>query len=188
MIFDPYLMPSRQSFRFFQVFVLYPWSAWSFPERALPHSFHLLLKSSCIWGCFLLPIIEQYYHPLMPANQTYFQPAVPLHWRLCSWPSPAIAFGGSQKSLGCVRIYLLGKVENQENPMAALKICAHNRFISLLASSVPDVQFDYLIFDCEVLHPEVDCGHLTGFLQTVLSFDESPKQSRLSHTAVPNQD
>ena len=53
---------------------------------------------------------------------------------------------------------LIGFVEDHEDSVAPFEVSLDNRPVPLLASSVPDVEFDELVVISDILHLEVDGG------------------------------
>ena len=81
-----------------------------------------------------------------------------------------------------------GQVEHHEYSVATLEVGGHDRSVLLLAGSIPDVQFGWLVFQIYVFYFEVDGGHLGVFFGQEIPFGEPPEESSFSDIAIPNDD
>lgn len=59
--------------------------------------------------------------------------------------------------------------------MATFEIRRYNSPIPFLACGIPNIQFGRFTFQCNILDPEINCGHLGTFLGMELALDESPE-------------
>ena len=72
--------------------------------------------------------------------------------------------------------------------MAVLEVGGHDRPVLFLPSSVPDVQFGSLVFECDVFDFEVDCGYLGFFFGQEAALCETPEERGLTYVAVSHDD
>lgn len=79
------------------------------------------------------------------------------------------------------------KIKNYDSALAALKKWLHKWTISLLASCVPNMEFNGLPVNLERLQPEIYSSYC--WIRSILTFivGESQKQRSFTNTAIANQ-
>lgn len=81
-----------------------------------------------------------------------------------------------------------GLIEYQHHAVAPFEVGGHDSSVPFLPSGVPDVEFNELVLDSDILHLEVDGGDLGLLDGEILALGILPEEGGLSDVRVADDD